>query len=132
MSGADLDALARELCRVFLGWKLGADEPALRGLGEGALRIDLLRGEAWCDGEPLPSLFIAEERRRTLEAGLAGVRLEEAVLEAVFAVRAPGLHRRKGTLEIGCACLLRDGGASHRAEARRGEAHSGATGNRSE
>ena len=37
MSALDLDALAEDLCRIFVGWKLREDEPALRALGEGEL-----------------------------------------------------------------------------------------------
>ena len=122
----ELDAIAQDLCRVFVGWKLREDEPALRALGEGELRIDLLTGEAWCDGDPLPALFIAEELRRELERALAGESdgraLDEAVLEAIFEVRAPGLAGpRAETLQLGCACRLRAGAEVGRASARRGE-----------
>jgi hypothetical protein len=123
VTSLDLDALAGDLCRVFVGWKLREDEPALRALGEGALRVDIRSGEAWCDGDPLPSLFIAEELRRELERALreadVGSRVE-AVLEAVFEVRAPGLAGpRAETLQISCVCRLRVGEASGHGEARR-------------
>ncbi len=118
----ELDAIAQDLCRVFVGWKLREDEAALRALGEGELRIDLRTGEAWCDGDPLPSLFIAEELRRELDGALAGRALDEAVLEAVFEVRAPGLAGPRGeTLQLGCACRLRGGDEEGRGSARRGE-----------
>lgn len=124
MTRIDLTALAEELCGVFLGWRLGEDEPALRALGEGSLRIDLRTGECWCDGEPLPALFIAGELARVLDAALqrAGADpLAEARLEAVFAVRPPGLAGpRRETLQISCACVLGDGARQHRAEGRRG------------
>ncbi|MDX1649168.1 MAG: hypothetical protein R3263_04870 [Myxococcota bacterium] len=95
MSGAHpLEELARVLCRVFLGWRLREDYDALLALGEGSLRVDLLRGEAWCDGEPIPPLFIAGELRAALHKGLAAEALpadalREAVLEAEFAARRP-------------------------------------------
>jgi hypothetical protein len=122
----DLDALAGDLCRIFVGWKLREDEAALRALREGALRLDLRTGETWCDGDPLPTLFIAEELRRELERALGAAELSgetdiEAILEAVFGLRAPGLTGpRTETLEIGCACRLRVGGRVGRGEARRG------------
>ncbi|MGI9431761.1 MAG: hypothetical protein ACR2PQ_06095 [Myxococcota bacterium] len=132
MTPLDLDALAEDLCRIFVGWKLREDEPALRALGEGALRLDLRTGEAWCDGDPLPTLFIAEELRRELERALAaepppGEELApgevEAVLEAAFEVRAAGLAGPSAeTLQVGCACRLRIAGRVGQGEARRGAA----------
>ncbi len=133
MTPLDLDALAEDLCRIFVGWKLREDEPALRALGEGALRLDLRTGEAWCDGDPLPTLFIAEELRRELERVLAAASSPgeervsgneaEAVLEAVFEVRAAGLAGpRVETLQVGCACRLRFAGRVGQGEARRGVA----------
>ena len=125
MTPLDLDALAEDLCRIFVGWKLREDEPALRALGEGALRLDLRTGEAWCDGDPLPTLFIAEELRREFERALEGESSTEfeAVLEAVFEVRAAGLAGpRAETLQIGCACRLRFAGRLGQGEARRGVA----------
>ena len=128
MTLPDLDTVAADLCRIFVGWKLREDESALRALGEGALRLDLRTGEAWCDEEPLPTLFIAEELRREWERALASVKLAagieiEAVLEAVFALRPPGLAGpRAETLQVSCACRLRIGSATGRGEARRGAA----------
>ncbi|MDH3687662.1 MAG: hypothetical protein OEP95_15630 [Myxococcales bacterium] len=122
MTPLDLDALAEDLCRIFVGWKLREDEPALRALGEGALRLDLRTGEAWCDGDPLPTLFIAEELRRELDGALeAEPRAEvEAVLEAVFEVRPAGLTGpRVETLQVGSACRLRIGNRTGHGEARR-------------
>lgn len=125
MSGSDLRALAGELCRVFLGWRLREDEPALLALGEGSLSIDLLRGEARCDGDPLPPLFIAGELQRQLFAALeaagdAAPQLREARLDAEFAARPPGVAgARQATLQISCVCVLRDAKGEHRQTARR-------------
>jgi hypothetical protein len=110
MADFDGEACAADLCRVFLGWKLREDYEALLALEEGALRIDLATGEAWCDGDPLPPLFIAGELRRELEAALArgGLRaaaLSLAQLDAEFAAErgAPG---REPRLRIACRCTL--------------------------
>jgi hypothetical protein len=118
------DACAADLCRVFLGWKLREDYDALLGLEEGALRIDVLSGEAWCDGDPLPPLFIAAELRRELEAsleraGLAASSVRRAELEAEFAAQgaAPGQEPR---LRIACRCTLVTEAGSFAAEARTG------------
>lgn len=97
---AALQEAAEALCRVFLGWRLREDEDALLALGEGELAIDLLSGESWCDGEPLPTLFIAEELRRELareleRAGLGADALREARLEALFS------RRRRRALDAG-------------------------------
>jgi hypothetical protein len=122
VSGADLGALAAELCEVFLGWRLGEDEEALLALGEGALRIDLRSGECWCDGEPLPPLFIAGELQRRLAAafGDGDSSVPEAHLEALFATRPSGAAgSRRPALQIACACVLADEAGLHRAEARR-------------
>ncbi len=111
--------LALALCRVFLGWKLREDYAALVALGEGALRIDLLAGEAWCDGEPLPPLFIAGELARELakQSGAAGFAL--AQLDAVFAPSsASALGVRRPPLDLTCRVTLRaDSGATFAAEA---------------
>lgn len=118
------DACAADLCRVFLGWKLREDYDALVGLEEGALRVDVLSGEAWCDGDPLPPLFIAAELRRELEAsleraGLAIGSVRRAELEAVFAAQgtASGQEPR---LRIACRCTLATEADSFTAEARTG------------
>jgi len=124
MRDFDGDACAADLCRVFLGWKLREDYDALLALEEGALRIDLLSGEAWCDGDPLPPLFIAAELRRELEArleraGLAPGSVRRAELEAVFAVQgaATGQEPR---LRIACRCTLATETGRFAAEARTG------------
>jgi hypothetical protein len=100
--------LALALCRIFLGWKLREDAEALLALGEGALRLDLQTGEAWCDGEPLPPLFIAGELARELVKQSAGARFELAQLDAVFA-RAPAraLGARRPPLDLTCRVTLR-------------------------
>jgi hypothetical protein len=108
---ADLTAFADELCAVFLGWRLGQDLDALLTLEEGALRIDLASGEAWCDGEPIPPLFIAGELRRRLEE-VDAPPPEAAWLDAAFEARRSGLA-------IACRVTLRAGGAEFSAERRR-------------
>jgi hypothetical protein len=124
MTRGALDELASELCRVFLGWRLREDEDALLALGEGALAIDLRTGEAWCDGDPIPPLFIAGELARRLEESLARLGappLCEARLEAAFAARAPGTRGpRRPTLDITGAGTLRAASTSHRASLSRG------------
>jgi hypothetical protein len=100
----DAHACAADLCRIFLGWKLREDYDALVAIGEGALRIDLESGEAWCDGDPLPALFIAAELQRELAAALerAGATpgtVTRADLDAEFAVDG-------GRLRIACRCAL--------------------------
>jgi hypothetical protein len=121
MADFDATACAAELCRVFLGWRLREDYDALLALGEGTLRIDLLAGESWCDGDPLPPLFIAGELRRELEAALARAALapghvRRADLEAEFAAQPAG-----PSLRIACRCTLATAdGAAASAEARTG------------
>jgi hypothetical protein len=121
MADFDVAACAAELCRVFLGWRLREDYDALVALEEGALRIDVLSGEAWCDGDPLPPLFIAGELRRELDAALARAALpaghvRRAELEAEFAAQAQGPR-----LRIACRCTLATAdGAAASAEARTG------------
>src|SRR5512144_1637336 len=115
------DACAADLCRVFLGWKLRDDCDALLALEEGALRIDVLTGEAWCDGDPLPPLFIAAELRRELEAslaraGVAPAAVRRAELEAVF--EAQGGASQEPRLRIACRCVLELGAGRFAAEAR--------------
>jgi hypothetical protein len=113
-----LDDLAAALCRVFLGWRLREDYDALLALGEGALRIDLRSAEAWCDGEPLPPLFIAGELARELAKQTAGAPLELAQLDAVFAPAATSaLGVRRPPLDLSCRVTLRVGGILYAAEA---------------
>lgn len=121
----DPEACAAELCRTFLGWKLREDYDALLSLEEGSLRIDLLSGEAWCDGDPLPPLFIAGELRRELaaaveRAGLAPGSLRAAELEAVFAAQRPAFGSALA-LRIACRCTLVTPHGAFGAEARTGD-----------
>lgn len=127
MAPHPLEEQAEALCRTFLGWRLREDEDALLALGEGSLHIDLLSGESWCDGEPLPALFIAEELRRELgrgleRAGLAESDVQEARLEVLFARRtrraldaAPGPR-----LALACRSRLRTDAGEWSAEAHNG------------
>jgi hypothetical protein len=124
MGDFEAERCAEELCRVFLGWRLREDYDALLALEEGSLRLDLLSGEAWCDGDPLPALFIAGELRRELGAALerAGLReeaLRSAELEAVFSSEGDGHAQR---LRIACRCTLVTPAGRFAAEARTGEA----------
>jgi hypothetical protein len=114
--------LAPALCRIFLGWKLREDYAALVALGEGALRIDLLTGEAWCDGEPLPPLFIAGELARELAKQAAGMSFTLAQLDAVFAPNAESaLGVRRPPLDLTCRVTLRvASGEAFEAEANNG------------
>jgi hypothetical protein len=104
--------LPERLCGLFLGWRLGEDAEALLAMGEGSLHIDLRTAEAWCDGEPIPPLFIAGELRRELgaaleAASLAEADLGEARLDAAFATRASWRHGREvPTLEITCRATI--------------------------
>ncbi len=112
-------SLAEDLCRVFLGWKLREDYDALLAIGEGSLRIDLSTGEAWCDGDPLPTLFIAGELRSEIDkAGLAEGALDAAELEAEFQTRR---QWRRGeevpSLEIACRVRVRVAGRDQVAQA---------------
>lgn len=117
-----LDELARALCSGFLGWKLREDYAALAAIGEGALRIDLLCGEAWCDGEPLPPLFIAGELARQLAKESGGARFALAQLDAAFApAAASALGVRRPPLDISCRVTLRsESGETFTAEANNG------------
>ena len=120
---ADLSAVALALCRVFLGWRLREDYDALVALGEGALRIDLRTGEAWCDGEPLPPLFIAGELGRELAKQAPDVGFSLAQLDAAF---APGpesaLGVRRPALDLACRVTLRSAaGETYAAEANNSE-----------
>jgi len=121
-AGEALELLAADLCRVFLGWRLREDYDALLALEEGALRLDLRSGEAWCDDEPLPPLFITGELRTALEKGLAARgraprELDAARLDALFSRRS--LHRRGralARLSITCRVTLVLSGFSYAAE----------------
>ncbi len=108
MSPEAWQALADDLARIFLGWKLREDYPALLAIGEGSLRIDLRSGESWCDGEPLPTLFIAAELQSELEKASADTQpLGAAFVEAEFHTRArwhPDGERP--FLEIACRVCL--------------------------
>lgn len=107
-ASAALSDLAPALCRIFLGWRLREDYAALAALGEGALRIDLLSGEAWCDGEPLPPLFIAAELGRQLASHAGGERIAFAQLDALFAPAAgSALGVRRPALDLTCRVTLR-------------------------
>jgi hypothetical protein len=114
----DAQACASDLCRVFIGWKLREDYDALVALEEGALRIDVLTAEAWCDGDPLPALFIAGELQRELSAALARAgappgTVTRADLDAEFAVDG-------GRLRIACRCALATASGVATAESRTG------------
>jgi hypothetical protein len=116
--GFDAQTCAADLCRVFLGWKLREDYDALLALEEGALHVDLLSAEAWCDGDPLPALFIAGELQRELAAALERVGAEadlvtRAELDAEFAVE-------DGRLRIACRCAIVTPGGVATAEGRTG------------
>lgn len=121
-----LDELARELCRVCLGWKLGGDHDALLALEEGALSIDLLSGECSCDGDPIPPLFIAGELGECLlrgleRAGLSRAAVGEARVEVLFARRTQLLRGREvPTLRLACRSRIGAGGAVAEAEANNG------------
>jgi hypothetical protein len=112
MSSSLLEELAQDCCRIFLGWKLREDFDALRALGEGSLRIDLRSGEAWCDDEPLPPLFIAGELKATLEktlerAAIPAEQLREARLEVLFAAStAISGGRQVPTLKLACRSTI--------------------------
>ena len=118
----ELAELPERLCGVFLGWRLREDLDALLAMGEGSLSIDLRTGEAWCDGEPIPPLFIAAELRRELGVVLRGASLgeadlREARLDAVFARRVSWNHGREvPTLEISCRATIATASAEWSAE----------------
>lgn len=118
-SAPDFSTLAADCCRVFLGWRLREDRKALLSIGEGLLEIDIRNAEAWCDGEPLPPLFIAGELQRELEKALAvwefsEAQLSDARLSAEFAVlteRAEG----QPALQITCETRFVVDGVDYRA-----------------
>ena len=106
---AALDEIAQDLCSRFLGWRLREDRDALLALEEGALRIDLASGECWCDGDPLPALFIAGELRTTLEAaaGRLEAPIEHARLDAEFSRRLAWVRgEERAALDIACRVEL--------------------------
>ncbi|MBM4384399.1 MAG: hypothetical protein FJ091_13665 [Deltaproteobacteria bacterium] len=120
---AALQELAHDLARSFLGWKLREDYDALLALGEGALRIDLLTGETWCDDEPLPPLFIAGELAREVAKRTANARPELAQLDAAFAPsESRGGSPRRPLLAISCRVTLRARGEVFSAGANNGGA----------
>ncbi len=103
------EVLAQDLCSVFLGWRLREDRDALVSLEEGALRIDLDTGECWCDGEPLPALFIAGELRSQLSkvAEREKLALRRATLEAAFSIRSTWARGEAATaLDLACRVSL--------------------------
>jgi len=122
MTRPALEALADELCRVFLGWRLREDYEALLALEEGSLHIDLSQAEAWFEGDPLPPLFIASELRSQLEKGLLAIGrsaedLESAHLDAQLATR-PTWQRGAPVprLHLACHISLRIAGTTASAE----------------
>ena len=123
VSSADFRDLPLALCRVFLGWRLREDYAALVALGEGSLRIDLLSGEAWCDGDPVPPLFIAGELGRELAKQAPDVVFSLAQLDAAFAPAGESaLGVRRPPLALACRVTLRSAaGATHAAEANNSE-----------
>ena len=115
----DFAVLAADCCRVFLGWRLREDRKALLALGEGRLEVDIKSAESWCDGEPLPPLFIAGELQRELEKALSVWKLEvagvsEARLEAEFASRGVPDGRARA-LQITCETIFVVDGIDFRA-----------------
>jgi hypothetical protein len=124
MPGFDAATCAADLCRVFLGWKLREDYDALLALEEGALRLDLLSGEAWCDGDPLPPLFIAAELGRELEAALGRAALGSDALRGAELLAEFSAERPAGAgeprLRIACRCTLATEAGSFVAEGRNG------------
>ena len=101
--------MAGDLCRVFLGWRLREDRDALLALEEGALRIDLLTGECWCDGDPLPPLFIAGELRGELQkVAVREGAITRAFLDAEFSKRQAWLRgEERPALDLACRVRLR-------------------------
>jgi hypothetical protein len=100
-----IDALASDLCAMFLGWRLREDHDALFSLEEGALRIDLASGECWCDGDPLPPLFIAGELRSAIQR--AGAAFQNATLDAEFAKRSAWIRGEpRPALDLACRVQL--------------------------
>ncbi len=122
MTASPLTEIAESCCRAFLGWRLREDREALLAMGEGRLEIDLLTGEAWCDDEPIPPLFIASAVReilvRELEDNQIDVSsLSSARVDAAFARRDVRKHgETKPALQVTCRVLLRTGGEESSAE----------------
>lgn len=118
---------AEELCRVFLGWRLREDYDALLALEEGSLEIDLLSGEAWWDGDPLPPLFIAGVLRALLldlleKRGQELVAEDSARLEVEFATsRRRSMGPAGAHLDLACRAVLSIRGVHGEAQARSGE-----------
>ena len=112
-STASLDEIARDLCGRFLGWRLREDRDALLALEEGALRIDLESGECWCDGDPLPALFIAGELRTALASAAASLEapIDRAQLDAEFSRRLAWVRgEERPALDIACRVEIECGG----------------------
>ena len=126
MAQVELQDLAQELCRVFLGWKLGGDHDALLAIGEGELVVDVLTGECSCNGDPIPPLHIAGELNdfllRALEReGLPLAELDEARIEAVFArSRRRARGREVPILRLACRSRIATGASVAEAEANNG------------
>ena len=109
---ATLEGIARELCGLFLGWRLREDREALLALEEGALRVDLTNGECWCDGEPLPALFIAGELRTALAKASQRLPLPitPGTLDAEFSRRVARIRgEERPALYIACRVELHCG-----------------------
>jgi len=123
---AELQALAEELCRVFLGWKLGGDHDVLLALEEGELAIDVLSGECSCNGDPIPPLNIAGELTdfllRALERdGVPRATVSEASVEALFArSRRRSRGRVVPILRLACRSRVAAGDTVAEAEANNG------------
>ena len=121
-----LEELARELCRIFLGWKLGADHDALLALEEGELSVDVLSGECSCNGDPIPPLGIAGELNdfllRALErGGVPRESVSEARVDALFArSRRHSRGREVPVLRLACRSRIAAGAAVAEAEANNG------------
>ena len=126
MAQADLQVLAEELCRVFLGWKLGADHDALLALEEGELSVDVLSGECSCNGDPIPPLNIAGELNDFLLRGLERAEVprdsvREARVEALFArSRRQSRGREVPVLRLACRSRIAANGLVAEAEANNG------------
>ncbi len=126
MAQADLQVLAQELCRIFLGWKLGADHEALLALEEGELSIDVLSCECSCNGDPIPPLVIAGELNdfllRTLEReGVPRESVGEARVDALFArSRRHSRGREVPILRLACRSRVAAGEVVAEAEANNG------------
>ena len=122
MRTSPFEEIAENCCRVFLGWRLREDREALLAMGEGRLEIDLLTGEAWCDDEPIPQLFIACAVRDNLlreleDNALDASSLESARVDAAFARRDVRKHgETKPALQATCRVVLRAGAKEFSAE----------------